>query len=432
MMTRMGPGLTMPCRTSSVSRQRGVVLLVVMLVTMVFGGYFGVRALNAAAARSGIDEIEAGRILVQAKAALLAWSITNDDSVASSTINAANPTAGLRSFRPGNLPYPDVAQGYTTTLPSDGVRDIGCARTTWPTSLTLRPVTAALSATQKTQIRCFGRLPIRTLGLEGVSADTADVSGRWPWYIVSANLVNINQDCPVRLDATITDTALATGTSACGTSPSTTTVPFPWITVLDPYGAVLSNRVAAVVILPGAITTRQPGNTRQVRSAAAAPTMFLDTVDNAACAGGRCDNGLLNQSPLTFIQCVSPSTTTGDARFNANYACNDRLIYITVDELFGYAAKRIEREFVNCLAEYASNNANKYPWAASPTTLVSIANQQSGSFPSTDVSLANICSNVPVYWGGWQRAATYTVAANQRSAQISFASMPGRAPVSVP
>ncbi len=418
------------CRTSPPARrQRGVVLLVILLVTMAFGGYFGVRALNAAVARSGIHEMESEKILSQARQALLAWSVTTDDSLPSATVSGL---FGIRAFRPGNLPYPDLATGLTSTTPSDGVRDIGCARTTWAGSGTLRPITATLTNAQKTGIRCFGRLPVATLGLDAVAGSSADVSGRWPWYIVSANLVNINQDCPARLDGTLTNTALATGTNACGNI-NTPTAPFQWITVLDEYGAVISTRVAAVVILPGQVTTRQPGNVRQTRSATALPSAFLDTVDNAACVGGRCDNGRLNATPLTFIQCVKPASTAGDARFSANYACTDRLTYITVDELFAYAAKRIEREFTACLAEYAQNNANKYPWAAlagSPSS-VTVGNT-SGSFPSNDASANPTCANQQVYWGGWQRAATYTVAPDQSAAQFSFASLAGRPAVSVP
>jgi hypothetical protein len=425
----MGRSLNSHRFPPSAYRQRGVVLLVIMLVTMTFGGYFGVRALNSAMARSNINELESERILASARQALLAWSVTTDNSLPSATVSGL---FGLRAFRPGNLPYPDLATGLTSTTPSDGLRDLGCARTTWAGFGTLRPITASLTTTQKTNIRCFGRLPVATLGLESVAGSSADVSGRWPWYVVSANLVNINQDCPTRLDSTITNTALATGTNACGNI-NTPTAPFQWITVLDEYGAVRSTRVAAVIILPGEVTTRQPGNVRQTRSATALPTAFLDTVDNAACTGGRCDNGRLNSTPLTFIQCTKPTSTTGDSRFSANYACNDRLVYITVDELFGYAAKRIEREFVTCLAEYAQNNANRYPWAAlagSPSS-VSVG-QTSGSFPSNDAGATPTCANQQIYWGGWQRAATYTVAADQSSAQFSFASLIGRPAVSVP
>ena len=400
-----------------------------LLITITFGGYFGVRALNSATSRGSLDEVESQRILSQARQALLAWSVTTDNSLPSATVSAS---FGIRAFRPGNLPYPDLATGQTNTTPSDGLRDLGCARTSWAGSGTLRPVTAALSGAQKTTIRCFGRLPVATLGLEAVAGNSSDVSGRWPWYIVSANLVNINQDCPTRLDGTITSTALATGTNSCGDI-NTPTAPFAWITVLDQYGAIISSRVAAVIILPGPVTGRQPGNVRQTRSTTALPSEYLDTVDNAACTGGRCDNGRLNSTPLTFIQCVNPSTTVGDARFNANYACNDRLTYITVDELFSYAAKRIEREFVVCLSEYATNNGNKYPWAAlagNPSAVT--VGQTTGSFPSNDASATPTCSNQSIYWGGWQRAATYTVAANQSTAQFSFASLATRSPVTVP
>lgn len=420
-------------RLATSKQQRGVVLLVILLVTITFGGYFGVRALNAAVARSGIDEHEGENILAQSKAALLAWSATTDENLPSLTPTVA-PPYGVRAFRPGTLPYPDLATGAADAIPSDGYSDRGCARTTWIGTGILRPVsnTTVLTLLQRTTLRCFGRLPLKTIGLAHLANDDpADSTGRWPWYIVSANLVAINDFCPVRLDSTITTGGLPAGTTQCGDINSPT-VPFPWITILDPFGQTVSTRGAAVILLPGPVTTRQPGNVRQTRSATALPSAFLDTVDNVLCPAGRCDNGSLNQSPgMTFIQCVSPSTTAGDIRFPANYACNDRLSYITIDELFSFVARRIERDFVRCLTEYKNNNLGNYPWAGQPDNPSAvIAGATVGSFPSNDAAATATCSAQAGYWGGWQRAATYSVAADRRSASLV---LPGRpVPVLVP
>ena len=418
--------------SATAKRQRGVVLLVIMLVTITFGGYFGVRALNATVARSGMSDHEVDQILAQSKSALLAWSITTDENLESLTGTVA-PPLGVRAFRPGNLPYPDLATAASNAMPSDGYSDRGCARTTWIGIGTLRPVTdtTVLTAAQRTTLRCFGRLPIKTIGLGHLAnGDTSDSPGRWPWYIVSANLVAINFFCPARLDSTITGSGLLTGVTNCGDD-NTPTVPFPWITILDPLGRTVSTRGAAVIIVPGPVTTRQPGNLTQVRSATALPNAFLDTVENPLCPGGRCDNGSMNQSPgMTFIQCAKASTTVGDTNFSVNYACNDRLTYITIDELFSFVARRIERDFVRCLKEYEKNNPGKYPWAALPGSPSSVlAGTTSGSFPSNDDSAVATCSNQAGYWGGWQRAATYSVSADQSSASFTF---PGRSQVNVP
>lgn len=431
-------------RLAASKQQRGVVLLVILLVTITFGGYFGVRALNATKVRnSGIDEHEAAQILVQAKAALLAWSvITIDDPLSESYPVTGN--VGLRAFRPGNLPYPDLVTGTASTSvpPSDGVRDNGCASRSWAGSGTLRPVDTGLDSTERLNLRCFGRLPLVTLGLERLASNAVDTAGRWPWYAVSANLVATNEVCPGYLDSRIANSALPGGTNVCvnGTYP---TVPFPWLTVRDQYGSILSSRVAAVVILPGPVTSRQPGNAGQTRSssATALPTRYLDTVDNASCPAGRCDNGLIDQNPLAFIQCVNPAITSGDNRFSANYACTDRLIYITVDELLNVAAKRIEREFVDCLKEYAKANGGRYPWAANASPSDVSIGQYGGMFPSSGVSgepsPLTPCPNAQngsasAYLSGWQWAAAYTLAPNRLSARFAFAFPPGRATVSVP
>ncbi len=430
--------------------------MVILLLTLTVGGYFGVRALNIARSTQGTKDQETDRILSDAKTALLAWSVlTIDDSFSASYAIPTNSQVGLRALRPGTLPYPDVAVGTSGSnvnfTPSDGERDQGCATRTWtnPVSLTIRPVATTgpviPTTTQRLSIRCFGRLPLKTLGLERLAGSASDVAGRWPWYIVSANLVSTRGECPARLDSTIADTALAVGTNTCGTGFSTS-VPFPWITVLDPYGAVVSTRVAAVVIVPGPVTSR--GTYRQTRSTGALPTDFLDIVNNAACQNGICDNSRLNPTPLpsttpmTFIQCVSPATTVGDPRFSADYSCNDRLIYITVDELLNHAAKRIEREFISCLNEYFQTvNPGRYPWPAQttdPGTSLPGPLPLTGSFPSIDDSAAITCPTAQTmystasYWGGWQRAASYTLDAGQASARFSFAGLPGRAPVTVP
>lgn len=434
-------------------RQRGVVLLVIMLVTLTVGGYFGVRALNVAFARSGMEDLEAEQILAKAKAALLAWSLITVDNPLSNgyPMNATTPV-GLRAFRPGNLPYPDLAAGFTNTTPSDGVRDNGCASLTWAGSGTLRLVDSALASNsnlvrnRRINLRCFGRLPLITLGLDSAGLNTNDTSGRWPWYAVSANLVSTGDVCPVRLDGSISNSALPDGSNNCGDA-LTTSAPFPWIVVQDPYGNIISSRVAAVIILPGPVTTRQPGSVRQVRSATALPATFLDTVDNVACPGGRCDNSMLpsslpNTTPMTFIQCVKASSVVGDARFSTNYSCNDRLTYITVDELFNHAAKRLEREFVNCLEEYANNSSpirvsQLFPWAALTSPSDVSPNQYSGMFPSKGVSgeptPLTPCPNAQngsasAYLQGWQFEATYTLGdgtptGGRKSATFQFANL---------
>ncbi len=432
-------------RPACAQKQRGVVLLVILLVTITFGGYFGVRALNANKARnSGIDEHEAAQILVQAKSALLAWSVITIDNPFSATYPVTG-NVGLRAFRPGNLPYPDLVTGtsISAAIPSDGVRDNGCASRSWAGSGTLRPVDAGLDSTERLNLRCFGRLPLVTLGLERLASNAVDTAGRWPWYAVSANLVATNDVCPGYLDSRIANSGLPSGTNVCvnGTLP---TVPFPWLTVRDQYGSVLSNRVAAVVILPGPVTGRQPGNVTQNRSTSTTglPARYLDTVENAFCPAGMCDNGLINQNPLAFIQCVNPAITSGDNRFNTNYACTDRLIYITVDELLNHAAKRVEREFVDCLKEYATANGGRYPWAANASPSDVSIGQYAGMFPSSGVpgepSPLTPCPNAQngsasAYLSGWQWGAAYTLTSTTRlSARFAFAFPPGRAAVTVP
>ena len=345
-------------------RQRGVALLLMLLVVLMIGGTFGLQALNLAASKGGVENPATTKILAQSKEALLAWTQNVD--------RYSNPVAGEnwghRAIRPGALPYPDVygtvaATGVplsTSPIVFDGLHDLGCIRSNWNGTSSLRTPNNLPFATTAASMRCLGKLPWRLLGLNLSQNNLTDSSGTVPWYAVSANLVNHLESglipCPMRLDASIANTS--TTTLGCGSSSTGATdpptLPFPWLSVRDPYGNLLSNRVAAVVIMPGPPTARQTGTLTQnnratITATTGRPDQFLDTVRNAQCTPtGYCDNARFSAATLEFIQCVPSITTLNDSRFIQPYTCNDRLIYITIDELIQAASDRAAREAITC------------------------------------------------------------------------------------
>ena len=412
--------------------QRGVALLLMLLVVLMIGGTFGLQALNLAAAKGGIENSATTKILAQSKEALLAWATMPD------TTTPAN--LGYRGLRPGALPYPDVYGTDTSSPPIryDGMQDRGCLVSDWTGAQLL-----ILPAGAPTNIRCLGKIPWRLLGIEltglnFVANRTTDGAGIVPWYAVSANLVDftLGAECPSRLDASIA-TASAPG-CGIGATDVTPTRPFPWLQVRDQFGTVLSSRVAAVVIMPGPPTPRQTGtrtqNTRQ--SNTARPDQFLDTVRNSLCTPtGYCDNARLSASPMEFIQCVTANTTLNDARFIQPYTCNDRLIYITIDELMQAASDRVAREAIECLNAYGKTNGTT-PFADATSDSDKDANVGllSGLLPtSAPDSGAGVwpssCRHFSeIYWNSWQQVVNYSVSSSNTTAWNAPGSLtiPGR------
>jgi hypothetical protein len=156
--------------------------------------------LNSAASIPTIRSAETAVSLAEAKDALIAWAVIHPDT-------------------PGMLPYPDGnadAEGY------DGLADCPGGA----------PVPALL-----------GRLPsagenIAFSGCVGftdwpMGAPVTDAEGEPLWYAVSGNLLR-NSDVPIN--------------SGMLDNP---TPAFPWITVRDRNGAIISNQVAAVIMAPG-------------------------------------------------------------------------------------------------------------------------------------------------------------------------------------
>lgn len=408
--------------------QKGAAFLLLALIFLVIGGTVSVKALNQTRVQSGLDEGEATRILAESKEALLAWAVT--------TVDAISPQAGIFATRPGNLPYPDLYGNATSLQPVryDGRTDLYCAYSAWTGTQTLLRISDASVATNP-NVRCLGKLPWKTLGMDLRTANPAnnttarinDPAGKVPWYAVASNLVDYSTTgdparyCPRQLNHQIVNfnPSVDVPSNTCGValnpgSPgAAATYPFPWLIVRDQFGNVLSNRVAAVVILPGPVTTRRPGSTVQTRTTTALPSQFLDTVVNAQCPAGLCDNSSLANSPLQFIQCVPAATTINDARYAQPYTCNDRLIYITIDELMTRAVQRVAAEFLKCIVDYRGENLNRVPWPdtdgdLSQDTIAAPSAAATGYF-AYENGASFSCPTEATHWAQWQLAVQYSV-----------------------
>lgn len=286
------------------TRQDGAALLILLVIVIIATTGVLLNSLNRVTVTAERDK-KTAEALAQAKEALIYFST-------------------IKATRPGDLPIPDVLEPSESPPNYDGTTDgitNGC------------PGTGAAK-------RCLGRLPWRDLGMSLDTSTENDVPGVMPWYAVSANLAN-----PLLLDVLNSETA------NLGLA-----LPQPWLTVRDARGNVISSRVVAVVILPGAPVGSQA---RPEPPNLAGVNQYLDTVIVPVGCAAPCVPGTYSNSDLDndFIMGEDFSRT---ADLDDNF--NDRLIYITIDELMTAVEKRVGNELKTILAAYYSVQGY-YPWA---------------------------------------------------------------------
>ncbi|WP_195742032.1 hypothetical protein [Methylobacillus flagellatus] len=259
--------------------QRGAALLLAMFIIGLAVTALVMRSYDAAEMKARQEE-KTMKALAEAKAALIAWSV-------------AHPQW------PGVMPFPDRSddpEGY------DGKSDCPPA-----------------SATNFSDGLLIGQLPIYGQTTPcisphiGIGGNWRDGAGNRIWYAVSRNLVRTRTAAASNLPIINPGILTAAGASSPynGTD---ATKPHAWLKVVDANGNILSDRVAAVLIAPGAPI----GN--QNRTINAGVSHFLESSLNN------------NQ---TFV------------RKNQSTDFNDKLIYITIDELVEALAHRVVREIKN-------------------------------------------------------------------------------------
>lgn len=237
--------------------------------------------------------------------------------------------------RPGDLPCPD--------LNDDGLAEASCG-----------------SGAGSNQAQRLGRLPWRTLGL----SELVDGGSEHLWYAVSNSFKNNTRRIPLNSDTTGTITIRDNAGN-----------------ILLDASAVPSNGVVAVIIAPGPPLRRQDG-LQQDRSAANInnPLHYLDNIasdDNA-------DFDEIVTKTNGFF--AGPVPDPVDPRA---VIANDRITFITRDEIMAAIEKRVAAEVMNCLVNYAAqpSNGGRYPWAvdlpsSAGGTYDDVANTLFGRVPS--------------------------------------------------
>jgi hypothetical protein len=278
----------------------------------------------------------------------------------------------------------------------------GCATSAWVPGQALSAVSASLAAA-----RCFGRLPWKSMGLPiGDAGD--DVDSMVPWVIISPNLVT-SAACLPNLHPSSLAQPYA-GYACLGA------VPYPWITVRDARGNVVSDRVAIALVLPGVPVQGQ------VRGPAASANQYLDSVTiNAGCpvpcqpgTYSNAEFGHPDGQPTTLIQAPVDAKAAQRLGYYAQpYNFNDQVVYITVEDLMRALEARARLEVRRQLEAFKLARGY-FPFAAdlTSTTGTCVTGQRLGRIPV----LAGSCAATDILslpaWltnSGWHRYFVYSV-----------------------
>lgn len=354
---------------SYLNKQRGAVLMIMLVIIILSTTAFLVSALSRASMQRDNDKITADA-LAQAKEALIGYatSVKINFSFCAASGNNCN--------RLGDLPCPDTD--------NDGKSNSPCG-----------------DDSGSDQSLRLGRLPWKTLGIP----DLRDASGERLWYAVSNNFKDSTR--------TICNSP---GQAGCLNSDTVGT-----ITIRNPDGSIINNAslgqgIAAVIIAPGNILQRQGAASLQNRNC----TQGVDCDTQGKCitpTAPKCDpHNYLDNTPAgtnfednaAFID-NSPSDgfIQGIVKdSNGKIIVNDQLVSISQDSIMQTIQKRVANEVKQCLIAYAdpvNGGFGRYPWAAKldstlPVNYTDTASQLFGRLP--DALFTNTCLSSGGYANG--------------------------------
>ena len=295
-----------------VGQQGAALILMVFILSLVVLAYT-VKALNGNDLRAK-EATNTSQALAEAKVALISWAVNHPNA-------------------PGLMPYPDRnadAGGY------DGLSDC--------------PGGATLYS------HLIGRLPWKgadyndcNILLNGLGKEFLDGSNEPLWYAVSKNLVHIYSPTA---DPVINPSMIDNPPYGA------------WMSVYDKNGQLVSNRVAAIIFAPG------PPISDQDRSGGKADaTNYLDTFDLQSGGGTKSNRTYSSANEDFYMGEDSRDVRSDNSVYQQPYYFNDKLVYITIDELMAEVEKRATGEAKRVLQNYYKNssagiNTKFFPYAA--------------------------------------------------------------------
>lgn len=293
--------------------QKGVALILMVFVLSLVVLAYMVKNLNGNDLRAKEAAITS-QSLAEAKLALIGWSVNHSNT-------------------PGLMPYPDR---NADPLGYDGLSDC--------------PGGVALYS------HLIGRLPWKgadynncNILLSGLGKEFLDGSGEPLWYAVSKNLVHIYSPSgdPV-INPSIIDNP-----PYDDNPPSKS-----WLRVFDKNGLLISDKVAVIIFAPGS-----PNGDQDRSGGKADATNYLDLFYLKSGGGVKSNQKYAGSDEDFYIGEDSRGVRSDNTTYQQPYYFNDKLVYITIDELMAEIEKRAAGEARLALQKYYANNSF-YPYAA--------------------------------------------------------------------
>ena len=315
----------------TIAKQKGAVLILMAFIIGLGVLAYLLHAFDPAKLRLEQDK-KTLQTLNEAKQALIAWAVTHPNT-------------------PGMMPWPD----RNTDLDFAPYPNAYDGRSDCVTTAFSRPY-------------LLGQLPWRgqsnpcTLPHTGLGTEFTDAQGNHLWYAVSRNLVHDyeNGESPIINPGMINAPHAITPYLRQGGTES-----YPWLQVLDRNGNVVSDKVAAVIIAPGNAIGGQD------RSAAAPnPSEFLDSFRIGATTYNNSNYSVINEDFV--IGEDSRNVSASDPTFVRPYNFNDKLVYITIDELMAAVEKRVGEQVRTSLKAYQDVNGY-YPYSTQLGTTANLS-----------------------------------------------------------
>jgi hypothetical protein len=286
-------------------KQKGGALLLMTFIIGLAAAAYVLAILNVSSFQTGQDK-KTHQALKDAKTALIAWAV-------------------MHPSVPGLMPYPDRnadPNGY------DGLSDCPGGATNFS--------------------HLIGRLPWKsgdyndcnTL-LSGLGNQFMDGNNEALWYAVSKNIVHIYSPSgdPV-INPSIIDNP-----------------PYgSWIHVYDKNGLLVSDKVAALIFAPGPVLNDQDRS-----SGVADATNYLDTFELQAGGGAKSNRTYSSADEDFYIGEDSRGVRLDNPLYQHPYYFNDKLVYITINELIDALSKRAAAEAKSQLINYKNSTAITSP-----------------------------------------------------------------------
>lgn len=301
--------------------QKGAVVILMAFIIGLGAAAYLLKAFNASNLQAEQDK-KTYQTLSEAKSALIAWAVSHPNA-------------------PGMMPWPDrnTDLDFEGDSAYDGKSD--CVTTAFQSSYLL------------------GQLPWRAQSNPcvtphmGLGVDFRDGQGNRLWYAVSRNLVYDyeNAQAPVINPGMINPPHAITPYLRQGGTES-----YPWLKVLDRNGNLVSDRVAAVIIAPG-----NPIGGQNRSASAPNASEFLDSFQIGAAVFN--NRGYATPDEDFVMGDDGRKVSINDPTFAQPYNFNDKLVYITIDELMAALEKRVGDQVRSSLKSYQDANGY-YPYAA--------------------------------------------------------------------